>query len=58
MPQLSPLNWIFLFFLFWAAIFCFFAVIWWSSKVEFTMEEEGNMKSDVVQEMEESKWMW
>nr|APH08700.1 ATP synthase F0 subunit 8 [Pygmaeconus traillii] len=33
MPQLSPLNWILLFILFWLAILLMSILIWWSKKI-------------------------
>nr|UEP17939.1 ATP synthase F0 subunit 8 [Sydaphera spengleriana] len=35
MPQLSPLNWIFLFVLFWAAVLSVSILIWWWKKTLF-----------------------
>nr|WPR14733.1 ATP synthase F0 subunit 8 [Pseudomphala latericea] len=52
MPQLSPLNWIFLFVLFWVAVFSVSIMIWWSKKIYFSPESQ---KKAVVQE---NKWNW
>nr|YP_010990341.1 ATP synthase F0 subunit 8 [Capulus dilatatus]WOW98757.1 ATP synthase F0 subunit 8 [Capulus dilatatus] len=52
MPQLSPLNWIFLFMLFWIAVLCMSVLIWWSKKVYFHGE---NMKFLYVKK---NKWNW
>nr|YP_010902176.1 ATP synthase F0 subunit 8 [Lunella correensis]QUV72919.1 ATP synthase subunit 8 [Lunella correensis]QYF08443.1 ATP synthase F0 subunit 8 [Lunella correensis] len=35
MPQLAPLNWFFLFFLFWFVVGLSSVLIWWSFKVEY-----------------------
>nr|YP_010835862.1 ATP synthase F0 subunit 8 [Pila virens]WGC89381.1 ATP synthetase F0 subunit 8 [Pila virens] len=32
MPQLSPLNWIFLFFMFWMLVIIVGTMIWWNNK--------------------------
>nr|YP_010400362.1 ATP synthase F0 subunit 8 [Drupina grossularia]UQS76061.1 ATP synthase F0 subunit 8 [Drupina grossularia] len=52
MPQLSPLNWILLFVLFWSAVLCMSILLWWSSKVLF----EGKTSSSKAPE--ENKWNW
>uniref|UniRef100_A0AB39CC48 ATP synthase complex subunit 8 n=1 Tax=Optediceros sp. TaxID=3114356 RepID=A0AB39CC48_9CAEN len=52
MPQLSPLNWIFLFVLFWVAVFSVSIMIWWSKKIYFATESS---KKSLV---EENKWNW
>nr|AYP41251.1 ATP synthase F0 subunit 8 [Melarhaphe neritoides] len=52
MPQLSPLNWIFLFILFWSAVLSVSILIWWSSKVYFSAA--ANEKKAV----KENKWNW
>nr|BBB55901.1 ATP synthase F0 subunit 8 [Oncomelania hupensis nosophora] len=52
MPQLSPLNWIFLFILFWVAVITVSIMIWWSSKIYFTPE----ISKKAVKE--ENKWNW
>nr|YP_010943486.1 ATP synthase F0 subunit 8 [Tonna galea]WLS55619.1 ATP synthase F0 subunit 8 [Tonna galea]WNO19558.1 ATP synthase F0 subunit 8 [Tonna galea] len=52
MPQLSPLNWIFLFILFWVAVLSLSILIWWSSKVYF-QSSTMNLSS-----VKENKWNW
>nr|QBK82151.1 ATP synthase F0 subunit 8 [Nassarius acuticostus] len=52
MPQLSPLNWILLFVLFWVAVLTMSVLIWWSSKVYFQGE---NLSSSPLKE---NKWNW
>nr|YP_010939796.1 ATP synthase F0 subunit 8 [Charonia tritonis]QJF73049.1 ATP synthase F0 subunit 8 [Charonia tritonis]WLF86355.1 ATP synthase F0 subunit 8 [Charonia tritonis] len=52
MPQLSPLNWIFLFILFWIAVLSLSILIWWSSKVFF---QSSTATSTGVKE---NKWNW
>nr|AWH98398.1 ATP synthase F0 subunit 8 [Conus tabidus] len=53
MPQLSPLNWILLFSLFWATVLSVSILIWWSSKVMFSSSNSGyaGLKK-------ENKWNW
>nr|YP_009539835.1 ATP synthase F0 subunit 8 [Cerithidea obtusa]AYQ21838.1 ATP synthase F0 subunit 8 [Cerithidea obtusa] len=53
MPQLSPLNWVLLFVLFWFVVLLTFSLIWWQKKLYF--------KAGVsVKEMKvaENKWNW
>nr|YP_009378320.1 ATP synthase F0 subunit 8 [Solemya elarraichensis]ARH10752.1 ATP synthase F0 subunit 8 [Solemya elarraichensis] len=38
MPQLSPLNWLFLFFMFWSVIFLMMSMIWWTGSKKFFVE--------------------
>nr|YP_010713552.1 ATP synthase F0 subunit 8 [Purpuradusta gracilis]WDA98684.1 ATPase subunit 8 [Purpuradusta gracilis] len=52
MPQLSPLNWIFLFVLFWSAVLSVSILIWWSSKIYY--KSESLKPSD----LKENKWNW
>nr|YP_009434652.1 ATP synthase F0 subunit 8 [Tectus pyramis]ATF29384.1 ATP synthase F0 subunit 8 [Tectus pyramis] len=41
MPQLAPVNWIFLFILFWFVIGIVSVLIWWSFKVEYKIQGMG-----------------
>nr|APH08665.1 ATP synthase F0 subunit 8 [Conasprella wakayamaensis] len=52
MPQLSPLNWILLFILFWSTVLTISVLIWWSSKVYF------QSKAYSVLATKENKWNW
>nr|AXA45244.1 ATP synthase F0 subunit 8 [Lucerapex sp. MNHN IM 2013-19988] len=52
MPQLSPLNWILLFLLFWSAVLTLSVLIWWSNKVFFGSE---NLASTFLKK---NKWNW
>nr|YP_009318313.1 ATP synthase F0 subunit 8 [Astralium haematragum]AOZ71794.1 ATP synthase subunit 8 [Astralium haematragum] len=38
MPQLAPLNWLFLFFLFWLMVVVSSILIWWSFKMSYTID--------------------
>nr|YP_010890362.1 ATP synthase F0 subunit 8 [Stenothyra glabra]USN91680.1 ATP synthase F0 subunit 8 [Stenothyra glabra] len=54
MPQLSPLNWIFLFVLFWASVILMSMLIWWSKKIYFptiTIPVKKYVKGG-------NKWSW
>nr|UFI48607.1 ATP synthase F0 subunit 8 [Haliotis ovina] len=37
MPQLAPINWLFLFTLFWLTIATVAVIIWWSYKPNYTI---------------------
>nr|YP_009470503.1 ATP synthase F0 subunit 8 [Indothais lacera]AVF96931.1 ATP synthase F0 subunit 8 [Indothais lacera] len=52
MPQLSPLNWILLFLLFWSAVLSMSILLWWSKKIFF----EGSTSSSKT--LKENKWNW
>nr|YP_009742314.1 ATP synthase F0 subunit 8 [Cryptonatica andoi]YP_009743670.1 ATP synthase F0 subunit 8 [Cryptonatica janthostoma]QID90409.1 ATP synthase F0 subunit 8 [Cryptonatica andoi]QIE11987.1 ATP synthase F0 subunit 8 [Cryptonatica janthostoma] len=52
MPQLSPLNWIFLFVLFWAAVLVVSILIWWSKKIFFSAKVSSTLT------VKENKWNW
>nr|QFG38822.1 ATP synthase F0 subunit 8 [Aeneator valedictus] len=52
MPQLSPLNWILLFILFWMAVLVMSILIWWSSKTFFQGEDLTPAS------LKENKWNW
>nr|YP_010400284.1 ATP synthase F0 subunit 8 [Purpura persica]UQS75983.1 ATP synthase F0 subunit 8 [Purpura persica] len=51
MPQLSPLNWILLFILFWSAVLCMSVLLWWSSKILY----QGGSS---LMTSKENKWNW
>nr|ATZ70430.1 ATP synthase F0 subunit 8 [Conus josephinae] len=53
MPQLSPLNWILLFILFWAAVFSVSVIIWWSKKIMFSSKSLTYTNLG-----KENKWNW
>nr|YP_010414997.1 ATP synthase F0 subunit 8 [Littoraria intermedia]URW97519.1 ATP synthase F0 subunit 8 [Littoraria intermedia] len=52
MPQLSPLNWILLFTLFWVAVLSVSILIWWSKKLYFSAS------SSTILALKENKWNW
>nr|QOW07329.1 ATP synthase F0 subunit 8 [Costapex baldwinae] len=52
MPQLSPLNWMLLFILFWAAVISLSILMWWSKKIFF----QGQSLN--ASELKENKWSW
>nr|YP_010393212.1 ATP synthase F0 subunit 8 [Conus miles]UPX89374.1 ATP synthase F0 subunit 8 [Conus miles] len=53
MPQLSPLNWILLFLLFWATVLSVSILVWWSSKTIFLSKG-----SSYINLKKENKWNW
>nr|YP_009707860.1 ATP synthase F0 subunit 8 [Pseudocleopatra dartevellei]QEU52729.1 ATP synthase F0 subunit 8 [Pseudocleopatra dartevellei] len=55
MPQLSPLNWIFLFLLFWLIIFLIFCLIWWHGSTAFKVL--GSSEKSYLK-LRENKWGW
>nr|ABM65772.1 ATP synthase F0 subunit 8 [Nucula nucleus] len=42
MPQLGPLNWLFLFILFWSSITLMTALIWWMAPQPFYFHSKNN----------------
>nr|AEK84150.1 ATP synthase F0 subunit 8 [Cymbiola pulchra] len=52
MPQLSPLNWIFLFLLFWSMVLSLSILIWWFKKISFKSNYESTIH------LKENKWNW
>nr|WHM50487.1 ATP synthase F0 subunit 8 [Helicostoa sinensis] len=52
MPQLAPLNWMFLFILFWTMIALVSIMIWWSKKTFFSA------KSLKKSSLKQNKWNW
>nr|AWH98424.1 ATP synthase F0 subunit 8 [Conus goudeyi] len=53
MPQLSPLNWILLFILFWVTVLSISVLVWWSSKTMFS--SKSSAYGDLSKE---NKWNW
>nr|YP_010974600.1 ATP synthase F0 subunit 8 [Pomacea aulanieri]WNR57053.1 ATP synthase F0 subunit 8 [Pomacea aulanieri] len=51
MPQLSPLNWVMLFLMFWVVVIILSILIWWNKKNMFYL---GHNKNKSV----ENKWFW
>nr|YP_010690951.1 ATP synthase F0 subunit 8 [Lambis lambis]WBU92602.1 ATP synthase F0 subunit 8 [Lambis lambis] len=52
MPQLSPLNWIFLFLLFWVAVLTVSILLWWSSKIFYRSSSSSSVT------FKGNKWNW
>nr|QHF17966.1 ATP synthase F0 subunit 8 [Littoraria sinensis] len=52
MPQLSPLNWILLFTLFWVTVLSVSILIWWSKKLYFSAA------SSDTSAVKKNKWAW
>nr|QBC73137.1 ATP synthase subunit 8 [Anatoma sp. MNHN-IM-2013-42003] len=54
MPQLAPINWLFLFFLFWGTVGICSSVVWWMFKPSyyFTIASASKALS------KEATWKW
>nr|YP_009968682.1 ATP synthase F0 subunit 8 [Rivularia auriculata]YP_010486351.1 ATP synthase F0 subunit 8 [Rivularia globosa]QNC70801.1 ATP synthase F0 subunit 8 [Rivularia auriculata]UVW93507.1 ATP synthase F0 subunit 8 [Rivularia globosa]UVW93520.1 ATP synthase F0 subunit 8 [Rivularia globosa]UVW93546.1 ATP synthase F0 subunit 8 [Rivularia auriculata] len=57
MPQLSPLNWILLFLIFWVVVLLVFVLIWWEQKIDFSAMSKGDCDVFDVS-YSENKWEW
>nr|QBC73225.1 ATP synthase subunit 8 [Divia briandi] len=54
MPQLAPLNWILLFFLFWACLFVIMSINWWFHFTNYS----GMKDAGLSEQPKENGWMW
>nr|QIZ12598.1 ATP synthase F0 subunit 8 [Hemiarthrum setulosum] len=54
MPQLAPLNWLFLFMLFWGFLFLISIFVWWGNVHIYSFINLGKMKVVTLK----SKWKW
>nr|YP_010852299.1 ATP synthase F0 subunit 8 [Desmaulus extinctorium]WGH72831.1 ATP synthase F0 subunit 8 [Desmaulus extinctorium] len=52
MPQLSPLNWIFLYLLFWFIVMTVSVMIWWSNNSFF---RSGHLN---LNDLNKNNWLW
>nr|ANZ03369.1 ATP synthase F0 subunit 8 [Pleuropoma jana] len=52
MAQLSPLNWIFLYFLFWSFVFVMVGVNWWFSSLKYFFSVKLFIKLPI------NRWNW
>nr|YP_003934389.1 ATP synthase F0 subunit 8 [Eualetes tulipa]ADI79398.1 ATP synthase F0 subunit 8 [Eualetes tulipa] len=50
MPQLSPLNWMLLYIVFWLLIICIASMVWWASTPKYKTSYDSSQFS--------SKWSW
>nr|YP_003934363.1 ATP synthase F0 subunit 8 [Ceraesignum maximum]ADI79385.1 ATP synthase F0 subunit 8 [Ceraesignum maximum] len=50
MPQLSPLNWILLYILFWGLVVTLMLIQWWTFKPRFSAPKGCNLSSN--------QWPW
>nr|UVW93481.1 ATP synthase F0 subunit 8 [Rivularia ovum] len=57
MPQLSPLNWILLFLIFWVVVLLVFVLIWWEQKIDFSTMNKGDYDVFDVS-YSGNKWEW
>nr|YP_005351151.1 ATP synthase F0 subunit 8 [Tegula brunnea]AFB78101.1 ATP synthase F0 subunit 8 [Tegula brunnea] len=58
MPQLAPVNWLLLFFLFWFTVGITSTLIWWSSKTEYSIQGVSSSKNPSVPSTESKSWNW
>nr|YP_010281932.1 ATP synthase F0 subunit 8 [Turbo cornutus]UKH51311.1 ATP synthase F0 subunit 8 [Turbo cornutus] len=59
MPQLAPINWLFLFFLFWFVVGLSSTLIWWSFKTEYKIKSINNMNKTSENDNKFLKsWNW
>nr|YP_009318326.1 ATP synthase F0 subunit 8 [Tegula argyrostoma]AOZ71807.1 ATP synthase subunit 8 [Tegula argyrostoma] len=58
MPQLAPVNWLLLFFLFWFAVGITSTLIWWSFKTEYKIQGVSSPKNSSVPGTEFKSWNW
>nr|YP_009192134.1 ATP synthase F0 subunit 8 [Phasianella solida]ALK03391.1 ATP synthase F0 subunit 8 [Phasianella solida] len=63
MPQLAPLNWLLLFFLFWFVASSIMVVVWWTVKSPYTIEGQNTEADKSVKLMSvegkgKSVWRW
>nr|YP_009572101.1 ATP synthase F0 subunit 8 [Umbonium thomasi]QBI37701.1 ATP synthase F0 subunit 8 [Umbonium thomasi] len=54
MPQLAPVNWLFLFIMFWSLVALGSTLIWWSFKAEYTLPESPSQSSKTQSNL----WSW
>nr|AHC94351.1 ATP synthase F0 subunit 8 [Nerita versicolor] len=54
MPQLAPLNWILLFFLFWACLFIVMSINWWFSLTRYS----GLSDEELKEGSKKNSWVW
>nr|YP_003204723.1 ATP synthase F0 subunit 8 [Bivetiella cancellata]ACF04817.1 ATP synthase F0 subunit 8 [Bivetiella cancellata] len=53
MPQLSPLNWVFLYMLFWVALLSISVSVWWFKKNSFQSYKSNASHLDSIK-----VWSW
>nr|YP_010580907.1 ATP synthase F0 subunit 8 [Entemnotrochus rumphii]UZT27092.1 ATP synthase F0 subunit 8 [Entemnotrochus rumphii] len=54
MPQLAPINWLFLFMMFWASVLLGSVMLWWVYKIEFSLEKKKALPSKNLTK----SWRW
>nr|YP_010536708.1 ATP synthase F0 subunit 8 [Trochus sacellum]UYC29880.1 ATP synthase F0 subunit 8 [Trochus sacellum] len=55
MPQLAPVNWLFLFSLFWLIIALSSTLIWWSFKTEYKL---SSLSASPHKRAPQKTWSW
>nr|ARI50074.1 ATP synthase F0 subunit 8 [Margarites vorticiferus] len=58
MPQLAPVNWLFLFVLFWSVVALSATLIWWSSKSQYMLESATPSPVANNSELKNKPWNW
>nr|YP_009231985.1 ATP synthase F0 subunit 8 [Tegula lividomaculata]AMA07346.1 ATP synthase F0 subunit 8 [Tegula lividomaculata] len=58
MPQLAPVNWLLLFFLFWFAVGLVSTVIWWSFKTDYKIQGVSPSKILETSSTNQKAWNW
>nr|QAU54080.1 ATP synthase F0 subunit 8 [Patella vulgata] len=51
MPQLGPINWLFLYIFFWAVVGIIFVVVWWDGRKGYKISGAKKSVSDYI-------WKW
>nr|YP_010349887.1 ATP synthase F0 subunit 8 [Monodonta labio]UOH96729.1 ATP synthase F0 subunit 8 [Monodonta labio] len=57
MPQLAPVNWLFLFSLFWFIIAVTATLIWWSFKTDYMLPQSPQLASSPIH-TSSNTWPW
>nr|YP_010454115.1 ATP synthase F0 subunit 8 [Inioteuthis japonica]QXJ42105.1 ATP synthase F0 subunit 8 [Inioteuthis japonica] len=47
MPQLSPINWLFLFFMFWSILFINSSIMWWNTNNNYHINKTPTTKLNI-----------
>nr|YP_009773431.1 ATP synthase F0 subunit 8 [Acanthochitona avicula]QIZ12675.1 ATP synthase F0 subunit 8 [Acanthochitona avicula] len=53
MPQLAPLNWVMLFFLFWGSVMFIFVFVWWANNKSYYFFSVSDKSTGKLK-----KWCW
>nr|WMC20994.1 ATP synthase F0 subunit 8 [Abraliopsis sp. 2 FFA-2023]WMC21000.1 ATP synthase F0 subunit 8 [Abraliopsis sp. 2 FFA-2023] len=47
MPQLSPINWLFLFTMFWSVMFINTSIMWWNTNNLYTINKTSSANMNI-----------